>query len=210
MKYLIILLAIALTSPLSAQTGYENAMSRGLQMIEKADNPSKLNAASSFFETIANSEKNQWLPYYYAAYARLMSAFQDETTDKDKAASQANAFIMKADSLNPNNSEIFCLKYLSATLALIVDPMTRYQTYGMEAKTALDKAKSLDSSNPRVLYLEASGTLNTPEQYGGGKAKAKPLFVKALKLFKTFQPASPLHPNWGKEKAQDGLQQCND
>ena len=38
------------------------------------------------------------------AYARLMSAFQDETTDKDKVASQANAFIMKADSLNPNNS----------------------------------------------------------------------------------------------------------
>ncbi len=210
MKFLIVFLTIALTSPLIAQTGYENAMSRGLQMIEKADSPSKLNAASSFFETVANSEKNQWLPYYYAAYARLMSAFQDETADKDKIANQANAFIMKADSLEPNNSEIFCLKYLSATLALVVDPMTRYQTYGMEARTALDKAKSLDSSNPRALYLDATGILNTPEQYGGGKTKAKPLFVKALKLYKDFQPASPLHPNWGKEKAQMGLQQCNE
>lgn len=72
-----------------------------------------------------------------------------------------------------------------------------HQTYGMEAKTALDKANSLDSSNPRVLYLEASGALNTPEQYGGGKAKAKPLFVKALKLFKTFQHTLSFTPKLG-------------
>jgi hypothetical protein len=38
----------------------------------------------------------------------------------------------------------------------------------------------------------------TPEQFGGGKAVAKPLFQKAVDLGKAEQ-AKPLYPHWGLE-----------
>ena len=47
-----------------------------------------------------------------------------------------------------------------------------------------------------------------PVQFGGGKDKAKPLFEKAVALFKAAQP-KPLYPNWGKEQAEAQLALCN-
>ena len=42
----------------------------------------QLMAVSNRFERIALAEKDQWLPYYYAAYARSIAGFI--TTDKSK------------------------------------------------------------------------------------------------------------------------------
>jgi hypothetical protein len=50
--------------------------------------------------------------------------------------------------------------------------------------------------------------MNTPEAFGGGKANAKKQFEKALELYKTFKPASPLHPDWGKDEAEKSLAAC--
>ncbi|MCO6461869.1 MAG: hypothetical protein J5I59_10720 [Saprospiraceae bacterium] len=210
MKNIILAICLLISTGMFAQSGYEKAMQRGLNMLKSAENVPQFNAASSFFETIGKNEKNQWLPYYYAAFARIESAFRDEQADKDKVAAEANALIAKADSLQPDNSEIYCLKYMAATLALLVDPAARWQSYGMAATAALDKAKSLDHSNPRPYFLEAKAALNTPEQYGGGKKKAKKLFLKALKLYSEFQPTSPLYPDWGKPQAEKGLDQCSE
>jgi hypothetical protein len=91
---------------------------------------------------------------------------------------------------------------------MTVDPMTRWQTYGAEAKTALENATKADPNNPRIYYLNGQTLMNTPEAFGGGKAVAKKFFEKSLELYKTFQPASPLHPNWGKEEAEKLLAAC--
>ena len=50
--------------------------------------------------------------------------------------------------------------------------------------------------------------MNTPEAFGGGKAVAKKLFEKSVELYKTFKPASPFHPTWGKEDAEKLLAAC--
>jgi hypothetical protein len=65
----------------------------------------------------------------------------------------------------------------------------------------------LDPNNPRLYYLEGAGIFGTPEQYGGGKAKAKPVLEKAVALFKSEQH-KPLHPHWGQKQAEDMLAQC--
>jgi hypothetical protein len=57
---------------------------------------------------------------------------------------------------------------------------------------------ALNPQNPRAPFLQGMYTLNMPEFYGGGAARAKPLFEKAATLFE--QPVSDaLLPNWGKE-----------
>ena len=89
----------------------------------------------------------------------------------------------------------------------MVDPMSRWQTYGALAKDALADATKADPTNPRIYYLQGMTTFNTPEAYGGGKALAKPMFQTSVDLFKTYVP-KPFYPDWGKEDAEKMLEQC--
>src|SRR5204863_6855814 len=116
----------------------------------------------------------------------------------------------KADALTQDNidkSEIFSLRNMTATQQMLVDPQSRFASYGQEADKYLATAKQLNPNNPRLYYLEGAGTFGRPEQYGGGKAKAKPLLEKAVALYKAEQP-KPLYPHWGQKQAEDMLAQC--
>ncbi|MEO5564820.1 MAG: hypothetical protein ABIR18_15340, partial [Chitinophagaceae bacterium] len=73
--------------------------------------------------------------------------------------------------------------------------------------TVLQKGLALNPSNPRLQYLQGMSLFNTPEAFGGGKAKAKPVFEKAVASFKS-ETIKPLHPRWGQKQAEDMLAQC--
>jgi hypothetical protein len=47
----------------------------------------------------------------------------------------------------------------------------------------------------------------TPVQFGGGKDKAKPLFEKAIELFKIEKPGQ-FYPHWGQKDAETQLALC--
>lgn len=208
MKNLLIFCALFIAINLSAQSGYEKAMASGIEKIKTAATAQDMSTASGYFERIANSEKTQWLPFYYAAWTNILAGWMNETSDKDKVAAKANELIAQADALSPDNSEIYCLKQMSAVMAMTVDPMNRWQTYGMEASTALEKAKKLDPTNPRPYFLEAQSIFHTPEQFGGGKAKAKPIYEKSVELYKTFKPETSISPDWGRTEAERDLKNC--
>jgi hypothetical protein len=71
-------------------------------------------------------------------------------------------------------------------------------TYAEDISQNIEKAKSLDPTNPRPYLLEAQNKFYTPEAYGGGKDVAKELFDKAKQLSDNFKPATDLSPTWGK------------
>jgi len=127
----------------------------------------------------------------------------------DTYCDKAELFIKKADSMNPNNSEIYTLKAQIASARISVNPMTRGQKYGPESATIREKAKELDPTNPRPYYLEGTALFYTPPMFGGGKDKAKPAFEKALNLYETFKPASSIAPSWGKGSASYFLAECD-
>src|SRR5262249_32956718 len=106
-----------------------------------------------------------------------------------------------------DNSELCTIRNMAATQQMLVDPQTRWQTYGQEASAALQKGMKMDPNNPRLYYLQGMSLFNTPEQYGGGKAKAKEVFQKAMDLYNAAQP-KPLYPDWGKKQTQDMIAQC--
>ena len=191
----------------AAQTKYEAAMARGLEQFKAAKTVEDMNAASAFFERIGDAEKDKWLPYYYAAYTNYITGWMNPKADKDKIGEKSKDLIGKAEAIE-HNSELYCMHQMVAVLQMTVDPMARYQSYGAEAKNALDNAKKADPTNPRIYFLDGQTLMNTPEAFGGGKAVAKKLFEKSLELFKTFKPASPLHPDWGKEEAEKLLAAC--
>jgi hypothetical protein len=186
------------------------AMKKNLATMETSfSNPPDLITAANNFERIASAEKNQWLPYYYAAFCLVNNGFMEPDKDKvDGIADRATLLIAKADSLSPNNSEISCIKSMIASCHMMVNPMQRWQEYGAESNSNMEAAMQQDPANPRPYYLKAQGLKNTPEQFGGGCKTAKPEMLMALNKYTTFKPSSDLNPNWGKPQVEQLLKQC--
>jgi tetratricopeptide (TPR) repeat protein len=204
-------------SAFSQSDKYLNAMMSKVALIDSTRNVDSLKDLSAAFERIADAEKTQWLPYYYAALTQVNSgymmgmsngAMSGGMADKlDPVADKADQMINKAEELSKDNSEIYIVKKMIATLRMMADPMNRYMQYGPQAQEALDKAKQLNPDNPRVYLLEGEDKMFTPEQYGGSKEEAKKLFEQAIQKYDSFKPASSIDPNWGRHTTEYFLSQ---
>jgi len=203
------LLLVMLTS-VAQSDKYMKAMQDNLATLDTARNPDELKKLSASFERIADAEKTQWLPYYYAALSQINAGYfmmngqmNGGMADKfDPIADKAENLLNKSEDLSKDNSEIFVVKKMIASLRMMADPMNRYMQYGPLAQQALDAAKKLNPENPRVYLLEGQDKFFTPEQYGGSKEEAKKLFEEALKKYEAFKPATAIDPNWGKGTTQ--------
>lgn len=208
MKNIILLVCATITLSLTAQSKYETAMTKALEQYKNSKTIEELVSVSALFERIGDAEKDKWLPYYYSALTYHLTSWTDTINSKDKNAEKSLQLIEKAELLEKNNAELFCLRQMVAVSQMTVDPMTRWQTYGMTANKALADAKKADPNNPRPYFLEAQSIFNTPEAFGGGKKNAKPLFEKAVALYATYTLPSTFHPDWGKEDAATMLKMC--
>jgi hypothetical protein len=190
----------------SQSSKYLPAMEANLKIMDTAKAPSTYLDLSAKFERIANAEKTQWLPYYYAALALDLYGFHAPDNKKDELGDKALALIDQAEKIN-DNSELYAPKYMAYIIQMLLDPMNRYQAYGMLANESLEKGMKLDSLNPRLYYLKGAGLLQTPTFAGGGKDAAKPYLEKSIELFDKEKPAK-LYPNWGKNQALESLEKC--
>ncbi|TDO26744.1 hypothetical protein [Sediminibacterium goheungense] len=207
MKQIIVILTMLFAGQLMAQTKYESGMQKGLEQFAAAKSAEDMAAASAFFERIADAEKDKWLPYYYAAYTNHLTGWMNPKADKDKVAEKSKDLLGKAEALE-KNADTYCMRQMIAIQQLTVDGMSRYQTYGAIAAQAIEDAKKADANNPRIYLVEAQYMINVPAAFGGGKAVAKKLVEKSLELYGTYKPASPFHPQWGKDQATQLLAAC--
>lgn len=202
MKKLILMAVTVLSASFTfAQSDkYESAMKTNIVLLDSLMAKGNYDELANNFTRIGDAEKTQWLPYYYAAYCYAIDALTEkDNSKKDAIADKANAQITKAETvLGKENSEADVIKAMIATAHMTVDPQSRYMTYGSAISDNIQKAESLDPTNPRPVLLEAQNKFYTPEQYGGGKDAAKELFDKAKTLFDNFKKESDISPNWGK------------
>lgn len=211
MTRIITALFLLATLPAFSQSAkYAEAMKKNLDQFGTAKTTPDYQAIAASFERIGDAEKTEWLPYYYAGIALLTPGWSDNNIDKDANAQKVKDLLDKADPLTKDNkdkAEILAARNMTATQQMLVDPQNRWMTYGQEGGKYLQQAKELDPENPRLAYLEGAGVFGTPEQFGGGKSKAKPILEKSVALFKAAKP-KPLHPDWGLEIAESMLAQC--
>ena len=193
---------------------YVKAMEAKVAAFDTTRNAEAMKDLGNAFERIGEAEKNQWLPYYYAALAHVNSGYfltggqmGGMTQTLDPIAEKADQLIAKAEALSKDNSEVYVVKKMIATLRMMGDPMNRYMQYGPLAQQALEAAKRLNPENPRVYLLEGQDKFYTPEQYGGSKTEAKALLELALKKYQAATPASSIDPKWGMGTAQYFLSQ---
>jgi hypothetical protein len=219
MKQLIFILfcSLAATGIFAQSEKYVKAMEPKVAAMDTTRDPEALLDLANSFERIGDAEKTQWLPYYYAALAHANAGMTmginsdgsmgGNTAKTDPQADKAEELINKAEAISKDNSEIWIVKKMIATLRLMADPMTRYMTYGPQAAQALQTAKKLNPDNPRVYLLEGQDKFYTPAQYGGSKEEAKKLFEEAQKKFDSFKPESSIHPDWGRRQVKYFLSQ---
>src|ERR1041385_6319787 len=157
---------------------YVATMKKNLALFDSVKTTADYQALAAAFERIGDAEKTQWLPYYYAGLALTMPGWTDTKLDKDANSERIKTLCDKADGLakdNADKAEILAIKNMAATQQMLVDPQSRWSSYGQEGAGYLSKAKQLNPNNPRLYYLEGAGIFGTPEQFGGGKTKAKPV-----------------------------------
>ncbi|HEV7232094.1 MAG TPA: hypothetical protein VGO45_12230 [Bacteroidia bacterium] len=187
---------------------YISVMEKNLHEMDTCKTIHGYQMVANSFERIANAEKKEWLPTYYAA---LCHAFMSTLTTGDKIDEYcdiAEKFANKSDSISPNNSEIYALRSLIYSQRIGVNPMLRGAKFGGKSGEMNAKSKELDPNNPRPYLLQGQGKFYTPPQFGGGKDKALPILEEAVKKFETFKPASSIAPNWGKERAKQMVEEC--
>lgn len=179
---------------------YVKAMEANLAKFDTVKTTAGFIDLSNAFQRIGDAEKTQWLPYYYAALSLSTMGWTDNGIDKDANAEKIKALCAKAEAID-YNAEICAVVNMAATQQMLVDPQNRWGTNGAEATAAMQKGLKLDPDNPRLHFLQASAVYNTPEQFGGGKDKARPMLEKTLELLNAEQ-VKPLYPHWGKKQVE--------
>ncbi len=184
---------------------YQQTMETHIAALDATHGTEGLLQLSEAFTRIGDSEKTKWLPYYYAALCLSNAGWADAELDKDANAGKIMSLCDKAAALH-DNAEIYAIRYMAATQQLLVDPQNRWGIYGAEAEKYMKQGQELEPGNPRLLFLQAAALFGTPEAFGGGKAKARPILEKAITAFDRSQPEK-LHPSWGREQAMQMLEQ---
>jgi tetratricopeptide (TPR) repeat protein len=185
---------------LAQQSRYEQAMLQTLAITDTTERVSVQVAAAAKFQRIAQAEKTRWLPYYYAALCYVTAAFEAPKDQIDGLCDQAIANVMRADSLAPNNAEIYCLRSMIPIAQISVDFMKRGQENLDLSRSLLKKAYELDANNPRVYFLQGQHLFNTPPMFGGDRQKAKEYFQKALTLLDAHAATEKtIDIHWGRK-----------
>ncbi|OSZ73725.1 hypothetical protein CAP36_17115 [Chitinophagaceae bacterium IBVUCB2] len=209
--FFIMLVSLMAIATFAQSEKYIKAMEAKIAMLDSNNSADAWKELANSFERIAEAEKTQWLPYYYASYSNVMIGYAsmpqdggmgDNSSITDPYADKAESLLNKAMALTTPNTEIFCVKKMVHSLRMMGNPMSRYMTEGAKATEALAKAKELNISNPRIYILEAQDKFYTPEQFGGSKAEAKLLFEKAQNLFDTYKTENSIAPNWGRSQVK--------
>jgi hypothetical protein len=209
-KKLYLFLMMCLVSLAFGQSAtYKAAMKKQLAQFNAANTRMAFLKAAGNFETLAVSEKKEWLPFYYAGLGQAIAAFQSEKKDIDGMCDKGDKLAKTADSLSPANSEVEVLKAMLAAARLTVNEKQRGQKYGGMVTKHANAAIKLNESNPRAYLLKGRALIYTPPVFGGGTKKAKPVFEKALEKYKTDKASMEFYPVWGKEEVETELKKIN-
>lgn len=187
----------------SAQSNYEKAMTKGLELLQ-----TDLQAASQHYERITAAEKENWLPPYYAALANINSSWGQFSKEQTIASmKKAQEFIDKATALSPNNPEIMVLQGLVNTCYIKYDS----SIYGMKlsgSTTAIyEKAMTIEPNNPRVVSSRAQWLMGSARFFNKDVQPYCNDLKQSIALFEMEKPAG-FKPKWGKDGALNALKDC--
>jgi tetratricopeptide (TPR) repeat protein len=211
MKKIIFIVVILLSAHnvKGIDTLYYSVLRKSIEQVNKDYKMENYRQLANCSERILLVYKDDWLPYYYGAYAYAnMSFIETDENSKETFCDKAQELLNEAMKIKPDESELYVLRSLVCFARMAISPMINGPMYLPKANSALNDAERLDPKNPRVYYMRGKSTMNTPKFFGGGNEIALPFFEKALILFRECKPKSTVHPYWGKEDAEKLYNEC--
>ena len=189
----------------TAQTPFEHQMTTALKTLKEG----KTSEALVQFERIASVEKANWLPNYYIALSNTIQAFDEK--DKVKTIELLQNAQKAQDICNRlagDNPEVLVMQAMIHTAWIVYDPMIYGRTLSEDVMSLLNRAYEIAPENPRVVFQKASFEMGMANYFGQDTQPMCGQIEKSIKLFATFKPETPSHPNWGLEKAQEASKNC--
>ena len=198
-----------ISSDKSDQAEMESGIIYGKQLIHQGFSTfskDSLSKAVIHFKNLTLNNDYSWLAYYYLglAYYRLGFIYRFEGDDESAVTFLEQGIINtnKCLKLKPDFEESYViLMRLYENMVWISKSEKVLQGFNQ----AKDKAISLHSSNPRMLYSFGIYYYSLPEKYGGSKYKAIEKFEAALSEFDSSITESALLPDWGHDETYGWL-----
>lgn len=188
---------------------YRQAMEESIASLNRASDSEQLLAVANRFERIARAEKDEWLPWYYAAYATLHRAIRaDEAGEKDQLLDKAQQYLDEATAVEAEESEVVALQGYVHTIRVTVDPANRGQQLAPLATQTLGRAVKMNPDNPRALFLLGQMQYGTAQFFGADTSEACQLIAQAVAKYESVEADDALMPTWGQESAQRMSKQC--
>ena len=217
MKKAILIIAAIITMYVTvhAQDAYTQQMQATVTRLDNANTVKDYQHLVNDFLRIADVQKTQWLPYYYAAFSNAKVGWLKQNNDPDNIESFANKGeeeIKKALSLIDTSkqktelSEIYCILMMVNQARVFINPETYGPRDGAEAFNYTQLAKQANADNPRMLYLLGWQKFTTPKMWGGDKVLAKQLLTEAKQKLDST-PSLGIEPHWGKKEVDEILKQ---
>lgn len=206
MTKIITLIVLFVTSNLMAQTNFEKDMQDALHLWKLGSSKE----AIVKFKKIASIEKQNFLPNYYVALINTLAAFSSKDMNEMKLLiEKAQTAQDELNSVLPDDPEVLVLQAMIHTVSIIYDPMTNGQKLSAVVMNIYKIAEGIAPNNPRVVLNKAQFEIGMAQYFG---QDIKPLCLKinkSIELFANFKPETPLHPNWGLERAEEAIESCN-
>lgn len=161
------------------------------------------------FAELAETEKSQWKPYYYAAFCLTRAALEEtERGNIDPFCAQATSWLDAAESLRADPSEVAVLRAMILYAKIPVNFMLRAATNLERGQRELERALELNPDNPRAYLVLGQRALRAPEGFGGSTTAALAYLEKALVLFQKQASEEKPGVHWGRTTAQQLAELC--
>ncbi|AXT60308.1 hypothetical protein D1816_08075 [Aquimarina sp. AD10] len=206
MKTILILLTFFTFTTMTSQNSYEKGMSKAFELWGSQ----KPDEAINLFERIAKAEKENWIPYYYAAQVHIITTFGIKDAEEiESRLKKGQDFLNEARTFSKDNAEILIMEAMLNTAYVAYNPSVYGMTHSAKVEELYQRAKKLDPENPRATLNHAEWKMGSAKFWGKDPKAFCPEVEKAILYFeKEANNNIPFYPKWGMDQVTRIQQNC--
>lgn len=205
MKTIMIIIAFFTMTTATSQAAYEKGMKKAFELWGNQKN----DEAANLFERIGKAEKDNWLPYYYAAQIHILTTFgSKDATAIESRLTKAQEYLNEAKTFSKNNAEIHIMEAMLNTAYVVYDGAKYGMTHSAKVEALYQKAKILEPKNPRATLYHAEWQMGAAKFWGKDPKAFCPEIEKAILYFEKASSTTPFYPDWGKDQIARIQENC--
>ncbi|MBQ4822389.1 hypothetical protein [Aquimarina sp. MMG016] len=205
MRLIILILSFFAITTIQSQTAYEKGMSKAFELWGNQ----KRDEAINLFERIAKAEKENWLPYYYAAQIHIVTSFSSKDAEEiETRLKKAQDYLNEAKIFSKDNAELLIMEAMLNTAYVVYDGAKYGMTHSGKVEELYQKAKILEPENPRAILYHAEWQMGAAKFWGKDPKAFCSEIEKAILYFEKEPSKTPFYPDWGKNQIARIQENC--